>query len=415
MQQSVRKFIRRLSFGPIFRAMGRQKFSVSMLVIQIAITLAVTSNALFFAVERYQQTQRLSGIDEKNMFAMTSSGINENYNPRSSVESDLLFLRQLPYVVDAVSTLSFPFSDSGSWFDFQIEPGDNKNALRSAIYKMDDHGINSFGLNLIAGENFDSSDVQWLGDTDTNLPSPVILSQATAVGLFNTTDWSQVIGKTIYFDTKHPVIIKGIVEHLQAPWIDWGPVKQSFITPVVVAEASSRYVIRVKDGELQSSIPKIEKALAERNQNRVVRNIITLSSARDEIYGPDVAATKVLFVVITVLIIIAAMGITGLTSFNVIKRKKQIGIRRALGATKIDILFYFLFENMIQMTISVMLGCLLAVTFNILLVNYYGLSQLPFSYVIYTSLTIYILGLMATLKPSLKAMMFSHSAITHSL
>jgi putative ABC transport system permease protein len=415
MQQGFRKLITRLSLGPIFRAMRKQKFSISMLIVQVAITLAVTSNALFFANERYQHTQRLSGVDEKNMFALTNSGINGNFNPKSSVESDLRFLRQLPYVVDAVSASSFPFSDSGNWYDFQTEPGDNKNTMRAAAYKLDEHGIEAFGLNLIAGENFDSSDVQWLGDTDTNLPSPVIFSQAAAKSLFNTEDWSQIIGTTIYFETKHPVIVKGIIEHLQTPWIDWGPEKQSFLTPVIVADNSSRYIIRVKDGELQSSIPKIEQALSERNKNRIIRNFITLPSARDEIYGPDVAATKVLIIVIAVLVIVAAMGITGLTSFNVVKRKKQISIRRALGATKVDILFYFLFENIIQMTISIVLGSVLAVTFNVLLVNYYSLSQLPFSFIIYTAISIYILGILATLKPALKAMVFSNTSITHSL
>jgi putative ABC transport system permease protein len=395
--------------------MSRQKFGVAMLIIQVAITLAVTSNALFFAVERYQTTQNPSGIDENNMFALTNSGIGESFDPKSSIESDFLFLRQLPYVVDVVSTTSYPFSDSGSWFDFQTEPGDNKDIVPSALYKLGDHGINAFGLTLVAGENFDSTDVAWLDDADTNLPSPVILTQTTARELFDTDDWSQVIGKTIYFATNQPVIIKGIVDHLQSPWIDWGPRTKSFITPVIALENSIRYVIRVREGELQASIPKIEQALAERDKSRVIRNVSTLNEARDEIYGPDIAATKVLMTVIIILTIVAAMGITGLTSFNVAKRKKHISIRRALGATKVDILLYFLSENFIQMTISIALGCILAVALNIFLVTYYGLSQLSMNYVIYAAITLYVLGILATLKPSLKATMASNAAITQSL
>ena len=414
MLKHMKQLFIRLSAGHIISAWSKQKYTVAILILQVAITFAATSNALYIAVDRYQLLEKPSGLDETNTFALTSSGFGESFDPKSSIEEDLLFLRELPYVVDVVKTNSFPFSNGGQWFYLQLEPGENKNRIQAASYKLDEHGISAFGLNLIAGKNFEDTDVLWQEESDSTFPSPAIITTSTAKNLFNTENWEEVLGKTIFVEASHPVIITGVIETLQAPWVDWIPTENAFISPVIVPQNSSRYVIRTQEGELQSSIPKIEQALALRNKERVIRNIVTISSARNDVYGPDIAAMTVLLTVIAVLILVAAMGITGLTSFNIIKRRKQIGIRRALGATKLDIVYYFVLENALQMSIAIILGIALAISLNVVLVTHYGFAKLPYIYLLYATLVIYLLGLLATLKPALKTLSFSTAEVSNS-
>jgi len=64
------------------------------------------------------------------------------------------------------------------------------------------------------------------------------------------------------------------------------------------------------------------------------------------------------------LLIVTALGITGLASFWVAQRRKQIGIRRALGATRGDILRYFQSENFLIVTFGIALGIVLAFAIN---------------------------------------------------
>ena len=419
MSMNVKAYVNRLPFARIaFRAMMssllRQKYAFTMLVLQIALTLAVISNGLFIVSQRLEILQRPSGIDEPHIFVLTSSGFTENFNPKTSIESDLAKLRQMPNIINAVATYSFPFSGSSDWDELQTVAGSDQNTVPAASYKLDEHGIETLGLSLIAGENFSPSEVLWQTESNKTFPSVVIITSDVAINLFNTSNWSSVVGKTIFINSVHSAVIKGIVEQLQAPWDPVGQIENSIIYPRIITRNSARYLIRTKPSMLQATIADTEQYLAMSNQQRMIRKVQTIETIKKQVYGPDIAAITILLVVMTALTIIAAMGIAGMASFNVLMRHKQIGIRRALGANKIDIINQFFIENIIQTTCGIFIGCLLAAALNIFLVTQYALPKLPLSYILIAVFCLYILGILATLKPAFKAMNVSPAQATRS-
>lgn len=399
-------FITRLSIPPIFRTLVHQKYSALMLIFQIAVALAVISNGLFIAIDRYNTINNPSGIDEDNSFFLTSSGFADTFNIENTIRSDLTKIRALPDVVNAVKTNSFPFSGSGEKFGLSINPS-SQSPIQAASYKLDEQGISAFGLDLIAGENFSSKEVIWKSPHNTKFASNVILTARTAKALFNTEDWQSILGEPIYIDNNQLVIVKGIVKTLHAPWADWDHLEHSFISPAVVTHNSSRYFIRVKPGTLQDMMSEIEHSLALSNKQRLIRKMKSISDAKKEMYGADLAALTILSVVIVSLSFIVALGITGATSLKVFKQTKQIGIRRALGANKFDIFRYFLLENLIITTTGIFIGAVFAITLNVFLVEQYAFQKLPFSYLIIAALVMYLLNIIATIKPILKAVRVS--------
>lgn len=404
----------RIALVPILSAMFKQKYALLMIVMQIALTLAVLSNGLFIIDQRLDLLQRPSGIDEDNTFVLTSSGFTADFNPANSIQTDLSQLRQMPNIVNAVSTYSFPYSGGSEWDELQIIAGENQNQVPAASYNLDEHGIDALALNLIAGENFNPAEVLWQSESNKTLPSVAIITSSVASNLFNTHEWSKVLGKTIYINKIHPVVIKGIVKQLQAPWDPLGKINNSIIYPRTVTRNSSRYVIRTMPGQLESSIDKVVQHLASSNQQRMIRKVQTLGSLKKQIYAPDIAAISILSVVTLALTIIAALGIAGTANLNVLKNYKQIGIRRALGANKLDILLHCLTENFIQTTAGVIIGCCLALGLNIFLVDQYALPKLPMFYLLIAVFFMYALGVLATLKPTLKAMNISPAEATKS-
>jgi putative ABC transport system permease protein len=267
---------------------------------------------------------------------------------------------------------------------------------------------------LIAGENFSPSEVLWQTESNRTFPSVVIISSSVATNLFNTVEWSSVVGKTIFINVAHSAVVKGIVKQLQAPWDPVGKIENSIIYPRVITRNSARYLIRTKPTMLQTTIADTEQFLALSNQQRMIRSVQTIKNIKNQVYGPDIAAITILLVVMTALTIIAAMGIAGMTSLNVLKRHKQIGIRRALGANKMDILNQFVVENIIQTTCGVFIGCILAVGLNVFLVAQYTLPKLPISYILISVFCLYILGTLAILKPAIRAMNVSPAEATRS-
>jgi putative ABC transport system permease protein len=116
-----------------------------------------------------------------------------------------------------------------------------------------------------------------------------------------------------------------------------------------------------------------------------------------------------------VLLAITAAGIVGLTSFWVGQRRKQIGVRRALGATRHDILGYFLTENLLIGIGGVAVGALLAIGMNLWLVSHFEMQRLSLLYVAAGVIALLLLGQGAVLAPALRASRVSPVEATRSV
>ncbi|MEP1383276.1 MAG: FtsX-like permease family protein, partial [Paraglaciecola sp.] len=120
-------------------------------------------------------------------------------------------------------------------------------------------------------------------------------------------------------------------------------------------------------------------------------------------YRGHTAMIKILTTVMVILTIVTALGIVGLASFSVNQRKKQIGTRRALGATQGTIIRYFMFENFLISSIGVLLGAILTVILNVILVNAFGLDRLDWFYIPIGMLILWLVGQAAVFGPAKKA------------
>jgi putative ABC transport system permease protein len=92
-----------------------------------------------------------------------------------------------------------------------------------------------------------------------------------------------------------------------------------------------------------------------------------------------------------------------LTSYWVAQRRRQIGIRRALGATQPSILRLFQKENFLIALSGVLAGILLAVFLNLWLVSRFEMVRLDPSYVIGCGIVMLLLGQIAVLWPAMRA------------
>jgi putative ABC transport system permease protein len=100
---------------------------------------------------------------------------------------------------------------------------------------------------------------------------------------------------------------------------------------------------------------------------------------RADRYRNDYGMSWMLIAVCGLLFLVTATGIIGMCSLWVSQRTRQIGIRRALGARRIDILAYFLTENFMITTAGIAAGILLALGLNQILIRTFEMAALPCS------------------------------------
>jgi len=402
-----------MEIGPIWRAMMRSKGGYILIGLQIAVTMAIMVNAFAIMQERAAKMGRPSGIDEANTFALVSVAFKPDMDYKSLIREDLEAIRNTPGVINTVVTNSFPLRQGGWSEGLHREPGVGKSVSSSAIYFVDEHGLETFGMNLIEGENFTPAQVSWNSDSDDFWPGTVIITQALAEDLYPDHEGSYV-GNTFWFNDDNPANIVGVVERLQAPWPTWTGVERSMLVPLKRDNEFARYVIRTEPGRRDELMPLIEEMLSTSNRDRIIRAVETAEDARKLAYLGDAAMISILTFVIALLTAITGLGIVGLASFSVARRTRQIGIRRALGATKTMIVRYFMIENFIVSSIGIVTGGILAVGLNIYMVQAFALTPLSWYVIPIAMIILWIVGQVAVAGPARKASNISPAIATRS-
>jgi putative ABC transport system permease protein len=98
----------------------------------------------------------------------------------------------------------------------------------------------------------------------------------------------------------------------------------------------------------------------------------------------------------------------------VTQRRKQIGVRRALGARRAHILRYFVTENLLITTSGVVAGVLLAIGLNQLLVTRLEMARLPLGYLGAGAALFWALGIIAVYGPAWRAASISPALATRT-
>lgn len=391
-----------MDFGPIWRAALRNKTGVVLVVLQVAFTMTLVVNAVAIAQDRARLMARPSGIDEPNIFHLRSSGFDTSFDPRLTIEEDLRQIRALSGVTAAAQMNSVPLSGGGWSMGLKTEIGEEIESVGTAVYMVDEHGLDSLGVRLIAGENFTEADVTWRDETNAGWPGKTILTRALAEALFPD-DPTYGVGRTVYINETEPMTVVGIVERLQAPWVGWSELEKSILVPQHLDNQSAVYLVRALPGQRDPLMPRIETMLAERERGRIIQNMQTMDETRERIYEINQALINILSFTVAILVAITTLGVAGLTSFNVTRRIKQIGTRRALGATRRDILRYFLAENLLFTSLGLALGAILAVAVNMWLVTAFGAERFSWISLPAAMLGLVLISQLAVLFPARRA------------
>jgi len=407
-----------MSMHPILSALRRHKTGTILITLQIALTLAIVCNALFIIRARFEQMGRPTGLDEHNllMIATTQSGIDIDTDAGkamldASIKADLIALRKLPDVVDAYETNSLPLSGITWGLGLRLMPS-GPYGSHTTYFHADEHALATLGLRIVAGRNFRSDEIGEDDNFDTLQPAVIIVSRQLADGLFPR---GNALGKQVYFtDATAPSTIIGIVGRMQtgsARTSTDSRTWNSTLVPMRLVSPSRYYVVRAKPGRLAAAMHSVPAALYAQDPQRVIPDgvggddvgVRSFAQIRTEAYQGDRTLALLMGVISVILLAVTGAGIAGLSSFWVGQRRRQIGVRRALGATRRDIARYFLVENALISGAGVIVGIVLAFAFNQWLMGQFELTRLSPPYVLVGMALLLLLSQGATLAPALRA------------
>ena len=384
--------------------MRRNKFGALLIATQMAVTLAFLANAITLVEQRIAWSARPSGLDEANIFVIHSETIEPGADLVARQAGDIDALRALNGVVDAYTTDMYPMEGGGYIETVNLTPDQKIPAAIAAHYMGDEHGLHTMGVRLIAGRNFTPSEILNRTDGDLPLPSGFIVTKALAAKLF---PQGNALGQPIFVENEKPVAIIGIVDRLQGPMtvatgFDSTYSENSVFSPYRLIGASNVYMVRVQPGQLNTVMKAAEEQLMRLQSNRILQSV-SMSQVRADAYRGDHGLIVLLSCICVALLVVTAFGIVGLTSYWVAQRRRQIGIRRALGATRQAIVHYFQTENFMIAAAGAAVGIALAIALNLWMVRSFEMVRMDNSRAIVGAVIILLLGQFAVLWPALRA------------
>jgi putative ABC transport system permease protein len=281
-------------------------------------------------------------------------------------------------------------------------PGSGVSVTR---YQGSEGLLETLGVRLVAGRDFTPDEYVSERIMRKAEGGAIIITRAVAEHLWPGQD---ALGRVLYIGARymlnHPLRVVGIVEQLVRPAEPYGPSNYEDSVLVPVHESGPvTYVLRVDPERRAQVLAAAVAALERTSRSRFITNQETIEEMRAHYYQADRAMAWLLIAVCAALLVITALGIVGLASFWVQQRTRQIGIRRALGATRRQILEYFQAENFLLATLGIALGVVVAYGINQLLMARYELGRLPTQFLVVGAITLWLLGQLAVLGPALRA------------
>ncbi len=407
-----------MDIRPILSTLRRHKTAAALIVLEIALACAIVCNALFLIGNRIETLHRVSGIAEQELVTISLGGIGQQVNAAARTREDLAALRAVPGVRNATVLNQVPFVHSSWNTSLALTPEQERPSLNAAQYMAEEATLQTLGLRLVAGRDFAPDEYLDLEAIQTDKVAQdkgtaVILNRATAEKLF---PGQNALGKNIYTGTV-PLRVVGVVETLARPNAASGlaEIEYAMLLPLRVSYTDGLYVVRVTDpARRQEVLASATAALMKVDNSRLVLKQQTYAEIRDKYFQGDRAMVWLLGAVCIALLIVTALGIVGLASFWVQQRTKQIGIRRALGATRGQILRYFQTENFLLASTGIVLGMLLAYAINQWLMGKYELPRLPLYYLPLGAVTLWLLGQIAVFAPARRAAAVPPAVATRS-
>lgn len=151
-----------MEIKPIFSALMRSKTGPILVAVQVALSLAILSNALHIVSVRQEVAARPTGIaNEEQVFSLDVKVLNPGGHEEqlAAQKAQAAALRALPGITSVASTNQITLSRSGNYSSVAASREQERSNASPSMYVTADSLVKTWGLRLIDGRDFTPQDV----------------------------------------------------------------------------------------------------------------------------------------------------------------------------------------------------------------------------------------------------------------
>jgi putative ABC transport system permease protein len=332
-----------IAFANIFINAVRSILSVLGIVIGIASVITILAIG--------------AGVKQFIMEKINAQGANvlvlsPNYDSQSDrmgyfEMDDVDRIQNLPFVITAVPRVNA-----------YKEIRSRQAIRRGDVLGVDSNYISGKLQKIVEGRNFSPIDVE-------SRNTFCLLNLQTREELF---PQQEAVGQSIFMDGVPWVVIGVYTENKKSRSVSRGG-EIEILTPITTLIRSAKDItirnidVQVKENAMADAPQNLKEALVRGDPNR--ENLFTIRDQKS-LYARSLETQKLLSIIGTIIagisLIVGGIGMMNVMLTSVAERTREIGLRRALGARKKDVLIQFLVESCVLSGMGGLLGLILGVT-----------------------------------------------------
>ncbi|MDT0678609.1 ABC transporter permease [Autumnicola musiva] len=298
---------------------GTSLLRKGLLVFQFMISIAFIIATLIATKQLEFIRKTDTGLDRSNIVVL-----NTNTMKTEQIGSFKAALLNKPNLINVTATSYSPVDIKGG-YSIKVDEKMDANGMSITAAPVDKDFLTTLDIRLIAGQNFTDTDEKRVKLPDDQRQYAFMLNKKAieAIGFSP----EEAIGKGVNLNGRQGRI-KGVLENFNFASL------HERITPVVLFteyEWFGKMLIKTS-GNTSEALAAIDQTWKEFYPNRSF-DYQFLDSEYNALYQTEQRTATILNILSTITILVACLGLFGLVTFTAAQRKKEIGIRKVLGAS----------------------------------------------------------------------------------
>lgn len=302
----------------------------SLVVLQFTLSIALIAIVTLVSKQIRYISQQDLGINIDQIVTIDSPELTEFdstfIDRMNTLKNELT---QIPGVVSASTSSRVPGEQTGRLFQLQqLDEGTSQENYTSNFIETDFSYAETFGLKPLAGRFFRRED----HNTDYDLVNKIVISEAMAERL-GYSQWVNVVDKRVRFWNKDWTIVGVIPDFHQRSL-------HHQMEPLVLIPTygpGNAISLKISTGDISSILSDIQSIYLKffPGNNFEFR---FLDDRFSQLYLADIRFGNILSFFTVLTILIAGLGLFGLSYHTIVQRTKEIGVRKILGASSMSII-----------------------------------------------------------------------------
>ena len=382
---------------------GRRLLRNALVVSEMAMALVLLTGAGLLVRTFLRLVDVDLGIDPTNVVTM---GINLPLYKYQTTEQQALFYRELLQSLGSTPGVRSAGAEGGGsnvFFQPQGQPVAAPGQEPTASYKIiTPDFFRAMGTHLVAGREFSARDAD--GTTAAAIISETVARRywphSNPVGSHLRVLARVYSGQSA--GAAQPLEIVGVVKDVRNEDL-WNPEADVYV-PFQQHPVSSVFLVVRAAVAPAGVMPAVRAAVAALDKDEPLNDIRTMDQIISQNYGAIRFPMTLLWIFAALALVLSAVGIFGVMSYTVSRRRQEMAIRIALGASRRDVLGLVLREAVRVTALGVVLGLVIAVALSRVMAGYiYGITATDPLTLVGASMLLASVALLASYLPARRA------------